>query len=85
VAVATTGVAGPAPQEGNDPGVLFVAATSRDGRAMVEHQVVGVPGDEPGILRTRSAAAAGELLLKLIESADDDTHRECRAPGESAV
>jgi nicotinamide-nucleotide amidase len=64
--VAATGVAGPAPQEGHRPGTLFVGAAARDGRVVTHHRLVGDPLDEPGVIRTRSAGAAVEVLLELL-------------------
>jgi nicotinamide-nucleotide amidase len=68
IAAATTGVAGPAPQEGHRPGVVFVAVAARDGTTLVEQHVVADADDEPGIVRTRSAATAGELMLRFLSA-----------------
>jgi nicotinamide-nucleotide amidase len=70
LAAATTGVAGPAPQDGQPPGVLFVAVAARNGTTLVERHVVADPDDEPGIIRTRSAATAGDLLLRFLNQSE---------------
>lgn len=67
VGVATTGVAGPDPQDGRPAGTVFVAvagAAGEHGRALT------LPGDRPQV-----RAAAADAALALLLSALSDTSR----------
>lgn len=60
--LATTGVAGPDPQDGTAPGTVYVAVA---GPATAQVRALHLPGDRPGI-RDATVAAALELLLFAI-------------------
>ena len=57
VGVATTGVAGPDPQEGKPVGLVFVGCADADGAVVVEHRL---PGDREAV---RAAAVEAALAL----------------------
>jgi len=59
LAVATTGVAGPGPQDGLPPGTVWVAVSSGTGHAATE---LALSGDRD-VVRRGAAAAALELAL----------------------
>ena len=59
VGVALTGVAGPGPSDGVDPGTVVVAVTTPDGSSV---RTVRLPGDRERV--RRYAAAAGLHLLR---------------------
>jgi nicotinamide-nucleotide amidase len=86
VAIATTGVAGPAPQDGREPGtVVLVAAERRDGHVSagepVEHHVDG----PPGVVRTAGVALAVAHLLDVVRARPDAPSGAAPGPGRSAV
>jgi nicotinamide-nucleotide amidase len=64
VGVATTGVAGPAPQGGHDAGTVFVAAVW-PARADVRVSQLTLSGDRHAI-RSQSVAAAIDLLAAVV-------------------
>jgi nicotinamide-nucleotide amidase len=55
--LATTGVAGPDPQDGHPPGVLFVALAGPDGSRV---EALALDGDRAAV---RAAAVAAALAL----------------------
>ncbi|AEG44009.1 CinA family protein [Isoptericola variabilis] len=57
VGLATTGVAGPDPQDGKEPGLVFVAVSTPD---RDEVRRLDLPGDRAAV---RAGAAAGVLAL----------------------
>jgi len=65
LAVATTGVAGPGPQDGVSAGTVWVAVSSSAGHAATE---LALPGDRDAVRRD-AAAAALELALNFQPSA----------------
>ena len=65
VAVSTTGVAGPDPQEGKDVGTVFVAVTGPHGDT---HREVHLPGDRDTIRRMTVAAALNLVRLYLLDA-----------------
>ena len=65
LAVAITGVGGPAEQEGRAVGTVFLAAHSPTGTTAEEHHLTGDPGD------ITSVAAALALSLLLRQANDD--------------
>ena len=58
VAVAVTGAGGPDPQDGREPGTVFVAVGDDDGIEVTEHRLDGDPGD--------ICAATRELALEAL-------------------
>lgn len=56
VGLATTGVAGPDPQDGHDPGTVFVAVAGPDGS---EVQALRLDGDRSAVRAAAVAAALG--------------------------
>lgn len=66
VGLATTGVAGPAEQEGKPPGTVFVAAAAGD---RVEARQLRLPGDRDRV-RQLSVISAMDLLRRLLLSLD---------------
>ena len=62
VGLATTGVAGPAEQEGKPPGTVFVAAAAGD---RVEARELRLPGDRDRV-RQLSVISAMDLLRRLL-------------------
>lgn len=66
--VATTGVAGPEPQDGNPPGTVFVAVSSA-GTGGVVAQRVYLKGDRAAIRAGSVRAALGLLRDELVNSA----------------
>jgi nicotinamide-nucleotide amidase len=86
VAVATTGVAGPSPQDGRPPGtVILVAAERRDGEIVagdpVEHHVDG----PPGVVRTAGVALAVAHLLDVVRARPDSTADAATPGGHDGV
>lgn len=65
-AVATTGVAGPAPQDGVAPGTVFVAVTSPD---TMRVWPLALTGDRTAV-RTAAVDAACGLLAQVLERSD---------------
>lgn len=65
-AVATTGVAGPDPQDGVAPGTVFVAVTSPD---TMRVRPLALSGDRTAV-RTAAVDAACGLLAQVVESSD---------------
>lgn len=65
---ATTGVAGPDPQDGQPVGTVFVAVAGPDGRAQVAP--LRLAGDRAGIRRA-SVAAVLELLTEHLRTASE--------------
>jgi nicotinamide-nucleotide amidase len=61
-ALATTGVAGPDPQEGQPPGTVFVGLAGRDRARFVR---LSLEGDRATI-RTATCAEAVDLLLEEV-------------------
>jgi nicotinamide-nucleotide amidase len=72
VGVATTGVAGPEPQDGREVGTVFVAAALvRAGQApLVEVRSLMLSGDRAEI-RTQSVAEALDLVAAVVAVAED--------------
>jgi nicotinamide-nucleotide amidase len=64
--LATTGVAGPDPQDGKPAGLVYVAASSADHRAVTRLQLVGATRRQ--VRRASVAAALGQLLEQLGEA-----------------
>jgi nicotinamide-nucleotide amidase len=64
--VATTGVAGPTPQDGIPVGTVYVAVAGRDGRPIVAG--LRLDGDRPAIRRA-TVTAAIEILVESINPA----------------
>lgn len=62
VGIATTGVAGPDPQDGNPPGLVFVAVSTPDAE---EVRRLDLSGDRPHI-RATAVDAALDLALTLL-------------------
>ena len=71
VGVATTGVAGPDPQDGQPVGTVFVAA-ARDGEVAVRR--LALAGDRRGI-RHEAVAAALDLVAAVVRGTEDPTPR----------
>ena len=71
VGVATTGVAGPDPQDGQPVGTVFVAA-ARDGEVVVRR--LALAGDRLGI-RHEAVAAALDLVAAVVRGTEDPTPR----------
>jgi nicotinamide-nucleotide amidase len=68
--LATTGVAGPDPQDGSEPGTVYLGVASRSGIRSVALQL---PGDRPAVRRAAVAAAisvARDELDQLSGSAE---------------
>lgn len=65
LALATTGVAGPEPQDGREPGTVFVALATESGTRATE---LFCPGSRDGI-RRRTVQAALALLEEYLERA----------------
>ncbi len=65
VGLATTGVAGPDPQDGHPPGTLHVAVETPSGR---EVRSLRVPGGR-ALVRTVAATAVLRLALELVGGA----------------
>jgi nicotinamide-nucleotide amidase len=62
--LATTGVAGPDPQDGHPPGVLFVAVAGPDGSRL---EALTLDGDRAAV-RAAAVAAAFELLRTVLRA-----------------
>lgn len=60
--IATTGVAGPDPQDGRRPGLVYVGVASARGARAVE---LHVPGDRAAVRRAAVARALEETLAEL--------------------
>lgn len=69
VGVATTGVAGPDPQDGQPVGTVFVAVAHAGD---VHVQPLSLRGDRPGIRRD-TVAAALDLVAAVVGGAEDST------------
>lgn len=69
-AVATTGVAGPEPQDGKPVGLVFVAVAGPHGATVRELDLSGSRAS----IRAQSAAAVLELLVDELRSAAAGTH-----------
>jgi nicotinamide-nucleotide amidase len=65
--VATTGVAGPEPQDGVPPGVLYVAVDGPGTRRVDRHELTGDREE----VRAGACTLALELLLSAVRDADD--------------
>ncbi len=65
LAVATTGVAGPDPQDGKPVGLVYVAVASAAGAEAVEHRFSG----DRGTIRADAVAAAIDALLAAVTAA----------------
>lgn len=65
VGLATTGVAGPDPQDGHAPGTIHVAVETPEGRQV---RSLRVPGGRP-LVRTVAATAVLRLALELVGGA----------------
>ncbi|MEU6118223.1 nicotinamide-nucleotide amidohydrolase family protein [Streptomyces sp. NPDC047117] len=65
--IATTGVAGPDPQDGQPVGTVYVAATGPDGEGKVRR--LALDGDRDRIRRDSVTAAVDLLLSELTENA----------------
>jgi nicotinamide-nucleotide amidase len=61
--LATTGVAGPDPQDGHPPGEVYVAVAGPEALAMVEH--LRLSGDRPAV-RAGAVGAALHLLVTAL-------------------
>ncbi|MFC8921511.1 CinA family protein [Cellulosimicrobium sp. NPDC057127] len=68
VGVATTGVAGPDPQDGHPPGLVHVAVRTPESTA---GRTLHLPGGRDAVRRA-SAHAALVLALRLVEDDEDD-------------
>ncbi|MDE3106596.1 MAG: competence/damage-inducible protein A [Acidobacteriota bacterium] len=66
VGLAVTGVAGPDPQDGHDPGTVFVGL---DLEGAVSHVRLRLPGDRPRV-RAYSAISALDALRRAIDQRD---------------
>lgn len=62
VGLATTGVAGPDPQDGHAPGTVFVAVSTPDATEVRASQIAG----DRAAVRGRAVGAALELALTLV-------------------
>ena len=62
VGLATTGVAGPDPQDGRPPGTVYVAVASAGG---IRSVALELAGDRPAVRRAAVAAAIDEALAEL--------------------
>ena len=62
VGLATTGVAGPDPQDGRPPGTVYVAVASAGG---IRSVALDLAGDRPAVRRAAVAAAIDEALAEL--------------------
>ncbi|RXZ46048.1 CinA family protein, partial [Agromyces binzhouensis] len=60
--LATTGVAGPDPQGGHPPGLVYIGVASSRGTRAVE---LRVKGDRAAVRRSAVARAVGEALAEL--------------------
>ena len=60
--LATTGVAGPDPQDGRPPGTVYVAVASAGG---IRSVALDLAGDRPAVRRAAVAAAIEEALAEL--------------------
>ncbi len=67
VGLATTGVAGPDPQDGRPPGTVYVAVASAGG---IRSVALDLAGDRPAVRRAAVAAAIDEALAELGGPAD---------------
>jgi nicotinamide-nucleotide amidase len=76
--VATTGVAGPEPQDGMPVGCVFVAVAGPDGEALVERH--DLAGDRAEIRSGAVDAALTILASRLGLSADTTSRHGSRAP-----
>jgi len=76
-ALATTGVAGPDPQDGKPVGLVFVAAAGPDG-AQVRR--LSLPGDRAAVRAAAVTAALDLLAERLRAAAPVDVDREAAAP-----
>lgn len=63
VAVSTTGVGGPDPEDGHEPGTVYLGWATRDGTG---HRLLRLDGD-PSEVVARAVAAATRLLAELAE------------------
>ncbi|HLP23456.1 MAG TPA: CinA family protein [Microbacteriaceae bacterium] len=70
VGLATTGVAGPASQDGHPVGEVYVAVAT-SGETRVEHLLLTGDRDE---IRTQATAAVLELAATVVASRSSDTH-----------
>ena len=77
VGVATTGVAGPDPQEGKPVGLVYVAVADATGVAVEE---LSLTGDRAAIRGATVAAALG-LLVRRIGPASEETPGDSWKPG----
>jgi nicotinamide-nucleotide amidase len=68
VGVATTGVAGPDPQDGQPPGTVFVAASSPRGTRVRRLHLAG----ERAAVRAGTVAAAIDLVRTVVDGPADD-------------
>lgn len=62
VGLATTGVAGPDPQDGHPPGTVHVAVATRDGVRVADLHLSG----DRGAVRAASVAAVLDLALEIV-------------------
>lgn len=76
--LATTGVAGPDPQDGHAPGTVFVAVASPDGTRVRSAQPSRDVGDRAAVRRL-----AVEMVLTLIAEELDDDERHTGNPDDS--
>jgi nicotinamide-nucleotide amidase len=65
--VATTGVAGPQPQDGHPPGTVHVAVHGPDGPGACRVITLALDGDRAAV-RTAAVAAALDLLVVLLSA-----------------
>jgi nicotinamide-nucleotide amidase len=81
VAVATTGVAGPAEQDGEPPGTVIIAVAERGGPppTAVRHHVVGTPG----VVRTAGTALAVAALRDATRGRPDRASAAAPQVGEA--
>jgi len=62
IAVSTTGVGGPDPEDGHAPGTVFIGWATREGTG---HRLLQLPGEPEEVLEATVDAALGELRARL--------------------
>ena len=77
VGVATTGVAGPDPQEGKPVGLVYVAVADPAGVVVEELSLTG----DRGTIRQATVTAALDLLVRRIGRPADETPGDSGKPG----
>ncbi len=69
--LATTGVAGPDPQDGQPVGTVFVAVSGGDGRGVDEVRALMLPGDRQAV-RAATVEAVLDLLSAVLGSSPEE-------------